>query len=105
MLKNLEDIVFDKEIKAGAARRSSLIAVPVPDAIYLVLKWLETSDNSSRNYNAEAVVPNFNSEPARCCSVVIKSPKPTSTQPRPTPNPPPSPLPKPLPTPFSPPLP
>ena len=32
MLKDLEDIVFDKEIEAGAAKRSSLIAVPVPDA-------------------------------------------------------------------------
>ena len=27
--------VFDKEIKAGAARRSSIIAVPVPDATFL----------------------------------------------------------------------
>ena len=27
--------VFDKEIKAGPARRSSLIAVPVPDVTFL----------------------------------------------------------------------
>ena len=71
----------------------------------VVLKWVEISDNSSRNYNAVALVPIFNCEQAKCCSVLIQSPKPTSTQPRPTPNPPPSPLPKPLPTPFSPPLP
>ena len=31
----------------------------------VVLKWVVTSDNSSRNYNA-AVVPIFNYEEAKC---------------------------------------
>ena len=50
MLKDLEDIVFDKEIKAGAARRSSLIAVPVPDATEHGRLVLSAKDTKQREW-------------------------------------------------------